>query len=196
MTPEETFDLGAAKKLICDRIREATLDMRVSSEQLSESAGYSANYLRRLRTDSTRNVTVAGLWKLAKALDVNPHWLLGAPYVTKHMYTHKISERNEVLVNDVIDKASELFCVHRRDIAGPYRYGFLMPARFALCKALRERGLSYPHIGRIMNRDHSTIIHAVERAEYTMERDSGYAEKVQTLIDLRPAPAEKEEANG
>lgn len=192
MKPEQTFDLDAAKKLIRDRIREATTDMRVSSEKISETAGYSANYLRRLRTDGTCNISIAGAWALAKALDVNPYWLLGAPYVTKHQDTRGVSEGNAVLINDVIDKASELFLVHRRDILGPYRYSFLMPARFALCKALRERGMSYPHIGRVMNRDHSTVIHAVERAEYTMERDPSYAAKIQTLIDLRPEPVELE----
>lgn len=196
MTTQNIFDVDATKQIVRDRIREATADMRVTSDKLAETSGYSANYLRRIKTDGTCNLTISGVWALANALDVNPHWLLGAPYVTKHQDTRGLNERNTVLVNDVIDKASELFCVHRRDILGPYRYNFLMPARFALCKALRERGLSYPHIGRVMNRDHSTVIYAASRAEYLMERDSSYANKVQTLIDLRPESTEREEING
>lgn len=196
MTPEQTFDLDVAKNLIRDRIREATADMRVSSEKISQTARYSANYIRRLRTDGTCNITIGGVWSLAEALNVNPYWLLGAPYVTKHTNTRGVNEREQVLIDDVIDKASELFHVHRRDILGPYRYNFLMPARFALCKALRERGLSYPHIGRILNRDHSTVIYAAGRAEDTMERDPAYAKKVQTLIDMRPEPVELEKEDG
>ena len=196
MAPNETFSLDAAQDIIRDRIREATTDMRVPSWKLSQMSGYSANYIRRLRSGIGANVTIAGVWSLAKALDVNPYWLLGAPYVPKHEATSGIGERNTVLVNEVIDKASELFCVHRRDIIGPYRYNFLMPARFALCKALRMRGLSFPHIGRIMNRDHTTIIYAVERAGNTMERDPAYAKKVQTLADMRPESVELENENG
>lgn len=196
MILEDIYNTEAAQKIIRDRIREAINDTRLSSDKVSEMSGYSPSYLRRMRNGSGCNPTISGLWALAKALDVNPYWLVGAPRVAKRKDTGGIFERNDVLVSDVIDKASELFCVHRRDILGPYRYNFLMPARFALCKALRERGLSFPHIGRVLNRDHSTVIYSVQRAEYMMERDSGYAKKVQTLIDLRPEPVALENEDG
>ena len=89
----------------------------------------------------------------------------------------------------LLNKASELFDVHKRDLNSRVRYGFIMPARFAMYKALRERNWSYPRIGRLFDKDHSTIIHGVKRAEYLMERDASYAAKVDDLINLRLTPA-------
>lgn len=44
-----------------------------------------------------------------------------------------------------------------------------------------------------MNRDHSTVIHGVARAEYIMERDEKYRGKVQELVEFRIAPIEQDE---
>ena len=90
-----------------------------------------------------------------------------------------------MLKSDYVKAAAEMFCVHPRDLVGPYRFKFLMLPRFALAKALRTRGWSLPEIGRLMNRDHTTIIYQVKEAEYWMSRDPGYAAKVKQLIDLK-----------
>lgn len=90
-----------------------------------------------------------------------------------------------MLKSDYVKAAAEMFHIHPRDLVGPYRYGFLLPARFALSKALRTRGWTLPAIGRLVNRDHTTIIYQIERAEYYMERDPGYAAKIQALVDLK-----------
>jgi hypothetical protein len=89
----------------------------------------------------------------------------------------------------LLNKASELFDIHKRDLNSRVRFAFIMPARFAMYKALRERAWSYPRIGRLFEKDHSTIIHGVKRAEYLMERDASYAAKVNELINLRLTPA-------
>lgn len=190
------YDVDAVKENISNRIREAILDSGLTSEQLSEKAGYCASHIRRLRNGSGNNPTIEGLWSLAEALDVNPYWLMGAPRTAKRLTADKPEERATVLVTELVDKASELFDVHRRDILGPYRYNFLMPPRFALCKALRNRGMSYPHIGRVMGRDHSTVIHAIRRADYMIERDAEFADRVRVLTELRPKPIEEETDNG
>lgn len=62
-----------------------------------------------------------------------------------------------------------------------------MPARFALCKALHLCGLGYRHIGRIVNKDHSTVKSAVHRANYMMECDPAYATKVDQLAHIARA---------
>ena len=89
-----------------------------------------------------------------------------------------------MLKSDFVNAAAEMFCIHPRDLVGPYRYQFLLPARFALSKALRLRGWTLPAIGRLVNRDHTTIIYQIERADYYMERDAGFAAKIQALVDL------------
>jgi chromosomal replication initiation ATPase DnaA len=79
--------------------------------------------------------------------------------------------------------AAEMFKVHPRDLVGPYVYNFLMLPRFALAKALRMRGLSTPAIGAIMNRDHTTIMYQLRRADYFMERYPEYRAKVEALTE-------------
>jgi chromosomal replication initiation ATPase DnaA len=89
-----------------------------------------------------------------------------------------------VLTSDFIKAAAEMFCVHPRDLASHYKFDFLMKPRFALYKALRLRGWSYPQIGRVLGRDHSTIIYGTKRAEYYAERDAEYAAKIKALAEM------------
>lgn len=85
----------------------------------------------------------------------------------------------------IVKRASELFDVHPRDIAGGARYKFIMPARFAVWKALKDRGWSYVRIGRMFDRDHSTILHGVRKANYLAERDFTYAQQIEELTNMR-----------
>ena len=88
--------------------------------------------------------------------------------------------------HQLILKCAEIFFVHPRDILGHARFGFLIPPRFALYKALRNRGMSMPQIGRMTNRDHSTIRYGLERADYMIERNPVFAERVRILTELKP----------
>lgn len=90
---------------------------------------------------------------------------------------------------ELINECARLFDVHPRDLVGDSRLGFLMPARFALYKALRLRGWSYSAIGKAVGgRDHSTVMYGVKRAEYMMERDESYAGYIFALRDLYIEP--------
>jgi chromosomal replication initiation ATPase DnaA len=88
---------------------------------------------------------------------------------------------------EIITECCELFSVHPHDLLGQARFGCLMPARFALYKALAARGWSHAQTGRFLKRDRSTITHGVARAEYMMEQHPSYAAKVQRLIDFKPS---------
>lgn len=71
----------------------------------------------------------------------------------------------------IIDRAAELFGITRADLVSPSRFHIHAHPRFLAAKAMRELGMSYPEIGRRLNRsDHSTIINACEKAEIYMER--------------------------
>lgn len=83
-------------------------------------------------------------------------------------------------------KCAEIFFVHPRDLLGHARFGFLIPARFALYKALRNRGLSMSHIGRTVKRDRTTVRYGLDRADYLIERNPVFAERVQILTELKP----------
>jgi len=84
----------------------------------------------------------------------------------------------------VVLRCAELFHVDRRDLMGNYRFKFLMPAKFALCAALRAQGFSYSRIGKFLGRDHSTIIYAVDRAHWQMSKDPQYKDKIDTLAGI------------
>jgi len=89
----------------------------------------------------------------------------------------------------LLNKTSEVFDLSVTELAGNQRYKYLMPARFAMYKALRERAWSYPRIGKLFGgKDHSTIIHGVRRADYMIGKDADYAAKVKALMDTRLTP--------
>lgn len=94
------------------------------------------------------------------------------------------SKFGPVLKERLIEETCRIFDVHPRDLVGPYRFKFLMPARFALAKALRMRGWTLTRIGKELGRDHSSMVYRVREAEYMMTRDPTYAEKVQHLANL------------
>lgn len=56
-----------------------------------------------------------------------------------------------------IKKIADVYSVALRDLLGHTRTLPTMEARAALVKALRAKGLSYNAIGRVINRDHSTV---------------------------------------
>jgi chromosomal replication initiation ATPase DnaA len=51
------------------------------------------------------------------------------------------------------------------DIIGKRKYKMLMGARRECVAMLRAKGYSTTEIGRIMNRDHSTIVHSLQVLE-------------------------------
>jgi len=70
-------------------------------------------------------------------------------------------EKNIQLIRDIASQHKVTF----RDVMGPDRHRYIIMARFKCYRALRQRGLSYPQIGAIMNRDHTAIIHGIRVLE-------------------------------
>lgn len=65
-------------------------------------------------------------------------------------------------LNDIKEIAED----HRltlEDILGTSRHKYLVMVRRKCVVMLREKGYSTTEIGRIMKRDHSTIVHALQR---------------------------------
>ena len=62
----------------------------------------------------------------------------------------EIAERHEVSLADVL---------------GPSRFQHVVRARFAAIRAVRQRypEMSLPQLGRLFNRDHTTILHALRK---------------------------------
>lgn len=63
----------------------------------------------------------------------------------------------------LIEVASETG-VSVAELKSPSRIKHIAHARFEAMRRIRELGFSYPQIGRILNRDHTTAINGVRRA--------------------------------
>lgn len=93
----------------------------------------------------------------------------------------------------IVNECCLMFEIHPRDLLGPAKFSFCTRPRFALYKALHLRGWSAAAIGRFVGgRDHSTVLHGLNRADYMMERDPEFARQVVALAALQRA--EKEQA--
>lgn len=85
----------------------------------------------------------------------------------------------------IIKKCCELFKVDPKDLLGPARFGFLMPARFAMYESLRRRGWSHRQIGTLMDRDRKTVAQGIDRAQWHAQRNPEYEKKIDTLATLQ-----------
>lgn len=71
---------------------------------------------------------------------------------------------------DIVERVELATRVPRVAIVGRARNASTSRARQLLCLELREAGMSYCEIGTLLGRDHTTIMHAVKRAEMRRER--------------------------
>lgn len=72
---------------------------------------------------------------------------------------------------EVIREVAEIFKIQPSDIVGRDRSQIYVDARCAVTLIMRERGLSYPQIGRFMDRDHSSIVNLTKKAARRIERN-------------------------
>ena len=70
----------------------------------------------------------------------------------------------------IIAECAAEFGITANDILGNSRVAHIVMARRKAAWIFHQRGtMSYPQIGRILNKDHSTIIHAVRRYKQSLE---------------------------
>lgn len=87
-------------------------------------------------------------------------------------------------IPEIIAEGARLFNLSADDIYGDYRNRYYCRARFALYKALQLRGASGAQVGRWMKRDHSTVRHGIERADFLMESDPAFRHAVEKIAKL------------
>lgn len=80
--------------------------------------------------------------------------------------------------------AARAFEVPPREIIGRCRYHTIVRARQALTVALYDSyATSYPQLGRLLNRDNSTLICSVRKARLNAAADPDYAERLARIVD-------------
>ena len=65
---------------------------------------------------------------------------------------------------DIIARVAKLHDVEPEEITGPSRMRHLCEARREIMRQLRAKGWSTTRIGRLLNRDHSTVVDGLRRA--------------------------------
>ena len=63
----------------------------------------------------------------------------------------------------LLDEVCEELHVSRSDVLGPCRMRSITSARHHFWERLRDRGFSYPEIGHLVMRDHTTILAALRK---------------------------------
>lgn len=79
--------------------------------------------------------------------------------------------------------AGHLFDVDYDNIMSKRRDHTIVRARQAAMCALREvKGFSFPHIGRMFERDHTTVMHACEKTQCLLASSPEFAHRYQLLL--------------
>lgn len=95
-----------------------------------------------------------------------------------------LTHREQVLVGNIMqratirDLAQQVCKMKRHDmraVMGPSQRAEDCRVRDLICYLAREQGFSYPQIGRVLGRHHTTIIHAVAN-ERKRRAEQGFAE--------------------
>lgn len=63
-----------------------------------------------------------------------------------------------------IEAIAKAHCFTLDDILGPRKFKPLVAVRRKCIVVLREKGHTTTEIGRIMNRDHTTVVHALQKS--------------------------------
>ena len=86
------------------------------------------------------------------------------------------------LYQDLLHPIVERHKIELRHIVGPDRHASVTAARHACFRVLREQAkLSFPEIGRLMDRDHTTVMSALRRP-----RDITSATQALEAVQARP----------
>lgn len=95
---------------------------------------------------------------------------------------------------DLIARAAEIFGVTVADLTGPRRHRHLVQARQAAAWALKAHypTMSMESIGQLLgNRDYSTIVHAIQRAEGLARENADYRERLRALVQGETRPPQR-----
>jgi chromosomal replication initiator protein len=118
------------------------------------------------------------------------HSLAGRP-VTPDLAREVLSglwgeDGQPITINDVQVKAAEFFGVTPSDLRGKNRSSTVALARQVAMYLARElTHASFGELGRAFGgKDHTTVLHAVDRIQGLIREDPGFKERIETLIQI------------
>lgn len=84
----------------------------------------------------------------------------------------------------VLDTVGALLGYTRADLYGTGRSGGVALARQIVMYLLRAEGLSFPEIGKVLRRDHTTVMAGCKRIEMLLGSNDPRARRVRLAIDV------------
>ncbi len=89
---------------------------------------------------------------------------------------------NQLAVQQLVDYVCDYFQVHSNDIMGSNRMpAIVLPRHVCMYLLRQDLKLSLPHIARILNRDHTTVLHACKKIKQQQETDPTLKERIETI---------------
>lgn len=87
--------------------------------------------------------------------------------------------QGKLTLETILNRAADFFGVPLTDLTGRSRSAKIALPRQIVMYVMREEiGASLPQIGQILGRDHTTVMHGIERVTTEMERDASLAQAV------------------
>lgn len=87
-------------------------------------------------------------------------------------------------VADILAISAYVFQLPLDRLKSHQRFKPLCRARFACYYVAREQGHSFPAVGRVMDRDHSTVLYGARQADMLLERDEIFRARVKRVREL------------
>lgn len=82
---------------------------------------------------------------------------------------------------ELIEAATLFWGLEKDALTGKSKKPEICWPRFVCCNLLRQKGLSYPAIGKVFNRDHGTIINAVRQFAALTELYPAYKQQAKAF---------------
>ena len=103
--------------------------------------------------------------------------LLETKYSRRQCYENDLIEDRDEAVNDV----ESLTGIHADLILGKRRFAPVAQARMLVYYLLVKRGHTWSDVGRVMERDHGSVIHGVRQIENWKSIDFKFARRLERL---------------
>ena len=162
--------------------REAILRNKAAKENIVIS-DEAFNYIARRITSSIRALESA-LANLRMVYDIynEPITMKHIKEHLKHLFDEESSRK--VTPNDIITKISDLYNISIEDIISKSRQSKIVTPRFVAMYLMRKlTDMTTTDIGkRFGDRDHSTVVNAINKVEEDMKNDSDFKEQIEELI--------------
>jgi len=91
-------------------------------------------------------------------------------------------------VGDIVAASARAFGMSQLAVVGEGRHREAVRARRVVCVLAREAGWSLPHIGRVLRRDHTTVLHHLRWAARERAVDADVAAVRAALAGLESEP--------